>query len=836
MSSAAKTDSTHPGDSSSSSSSWLPHYMLHSNSRNLTAEDTGLQQNEQDARRATGIWSSATHTAHAEGDESQPHGIKSFFSSVKNDSHARNQADSDAQARDGQDHKAGSGMHSLTNSFKALGSKVNEKFHNGVNRFSDFVHLYKEVTLDLTDASRHPELTKDAHLRRDNSLSPEEINFIAARKQHILTSGALKRFLHLPDDEQIHPDDIPVIAVGGSGGGYRACLGYLALIETLQDEADGLWDLVFYAAGVSGSCWSLGGLYTIAQGHAGNLLDHFSHTSADHPLSATAINAVARSAKGIYFQLGPILQKMRAGSVHWTPLDLYGALTTTHIFLSRSHPETGKIVLPKVTPEQEAKAVEKHIVKPGEEVQDDQEPLSDLGEVLPALKHEWFKFSNAVQTTGIDRGLAPIPIFTAVRHERPWRDWKSPTDPFDEIDQASEEHERANAWWQWFEINCFETGCDELEGWVPTWSFGRYFEGGHSDIKHRLPERHLSLLLGIATSAPAGPLSAWLDTLARNLPQNAFGNQIQKWSDSWAKKNPKGVERLRSHHPVHAVNEPNPFFGAEKEIGRGQGFENSPRVHMVDAGMSNNLPTYVFFRPHRNVDVMLLGDYSSDVQKGAALDRIHEGGTEKGLDIQPRVQLAPLPDLTPELTEEEKEKGVKKEPPSLTAAEIADRFKGRYAQVLDARPVGREQMAEWERQKAAGTLEKWDLDDYKVKDGIIYNERHVPLPDHPATLVYLPLLPNQVQPDYDPSTAPFSSSYNLCWTKEQVDTIRKTGKANTHEGLETIRTVVREAYEKKKAARLNGTKVPSGPPQQNPVQPAGSPAPASAAAPTAAPA
>jgi len=132
-------------------------------------------------------------------------------------------------------------------------------------------------------------------------------------------------------------------------------------------------------------------------------------------------------------------------------------------------------------------------------------------------------------------------------------------------------------------------------------------------------------------------------------------------------------------------------------------------------------------------------------------------------------------------------------------------------------------MAAWEKAKREGTLEKWDLDDYKVKGGVIYNERHVPLPDHPATLVYLPLLPNRVQPEYDPSTAPFSSSYNLCWTKEQVDTIRKTGKANTHEGLETIRTVVREAYEKKKQARLSGrSQIPAGPPSQ-PAPPAGAP-------------
>ncbi|KAK0547455.1 hypothetical protein OC845_004087 [Tilletia horrida] len=803
-----------PDATSESNSRWPFHFMQHSNSKNLTAEDTGLNPNEQDARRATGVWSSEAHTAHADPAHAQPHGVKGFFKEVNDEKEDIHQKETDEPKKSG-------AIHNLTDSFKALGHKISEKAHNGASRISDFMHLYKEVTLDLTDPTRHPELAKDAELRRNNDLGPEEIAFVAARKQHILTSRALQRFLHLPENEEIHPDDIPVIAVGGSGGGYRALLGYLAMIEVLQDEADGLWDLVFYAAGVSGSCWTLGALYTIGQGSAADLLEHFSHTSGDHPLSATAINAVARSKKGIYFQLGPILQKMRAGSVHWTPLDLYGALTTTHMFLTRSHPETGKIVLPKVTSAQEAKAVKEHRTKEGVEVQDDQQPLSVLEDdaagvnhesILPALKHEWFKFSNAVKTCGIDRGLAPIPIFTAVRHERPWKDWKSPEDPFDDIDQASAEHDRANAWWQWIEIGVYETGSDELEGWIPTWSFGRYFKGGRSDVKHRLPERHLSNLLGIATSAPAGPLSAWLDTLSRNLPQNAFGNaeQIEKWSGSWAKKNPKGAEKLRSHHPIHAVNEPNPFFGAEKVVGRGQGFENSPRIHLVDAGMSNNLPTYVFFRPHRNVDVMLLGDYSSDVQKGAALDRIHEGGTEKGLDIQARVKLPPLPDLVPPPTEEEKEKSKKIEQPVLTAEQVAERFKGRYAQVLDARPVGKEQMAEWEKKRAANELELWNLDDFKVKDGLIYNNHNVPLPDHPATLVYLPLLPNKVQPEYDPSTAPFSSSYNLTWTKEQVDTIRKTGKANTHEGLETIRHVVREAYEKKKAARLSGQPVAVG--------------------------
>ena len=41
-----------------------------------------------------------------------------------------------------------------------------------------------------------------------------------------------------------------------------------------------------------------------------------------------------------------------------------------------------------------------------------------------------------------------------------------------------------------------------------------------------------------------------------------------------------------------------------------------------------------------------------------------------------------------------------------------------------------------------------------------------------------------------------------CRTAEQVQTIRKTEKANVSESMPVIRQVIREAYEKKKQARL----------------------------------
>lgn len=74
----------------------------------------------------------------------------------------------------------------------------------------------------------------------------------------------------------------------------------------------------------------------------------------------------------------------------------------------------------------------------------------------------------------------------------------------------------------------------------------------------------------------------------------------------------KTMDRVDNVNPVHAgwvsfpssirfvlagsprSNQANPFFGAEKAPHRGNGFENAPRLHLVDAGMANSLPTHVF--------------------------------------------------------------------------------------------------------------------------------------------------------------------------------------------------------------------------------------------------
>jgi cytosolic phospholipase A2 len=122
-----------------------------------------------------------------------------------------------------------------------------------------FLSLESRITKDLYDPARFPEVTQQAVVRRGIQLCPEEQTFLAARKAHVRDSFA--RYMGW-DPAQIHPDDVPTIAFGGSGGGYRALLAVLGYSKAMKEA--GLWDLITYISGVSGSCNTLDTCYEMA--------------------------------------------------------------------------------------------------------------------------------------------------------------------------------------------------------------------------------------------------------------------------------------------------------------------------------------------------------------------------------------------------------------------------------------------------------------------------------------------------------------------------------------------------------------------------------------------
>jgi cytosolic phospholipase A2 len=448
-----------------------------------------------------------------------------------------------------------------------------------------------------------------------------------------------------------------------------------------------------------------------------------------HPLSPEAVREVLQAPGGPAQTLGPLVQKSKSG-LKIVLMDLYAVFTTGHLFLhQQNHP--GKI--------------------------------QQASTAAPIMKNsKWTKWTSASKY--LQDAAEPLPILTAVRHERPWKNWVDKEHPFKEADPHDNEHQEADdAWFQWFEISPYEIGCDELEAWCPTWGFGRPFEHGKSTMQ--LPEQSLALLLGLCVSAPAGPMTSYLATIKRMLPHGFLGNSIQDVTRSMAARlwGKQGTEEFTSRHPLHASNEHNFMFKlTESGSGEGQPIENSPRIHLIDSGMDNNCPTYVMLHPKREVDVILNLDASSDVLKDSFQQRVDQIGNRRGVKFTKR---------HPEL-----KAGVN--------VEDSDRFKGMYAQIYDGALMA---------ERPEHVIDSYDHE---------VDNPPAPASYRDCTMVYMPLLPNEhVVHDFDPSTAKFSGSYNLVWTPEQIQMLIDVSVANFKAGEDTIKLALRDAWQRKKARR-----------------------------------
>ena len=109
--------------------------------------------------------------------------------------------------------------------------------------------LETRVKHEISNAQIYPEVNRVAEVRRGLELCEEEQSFLDRRR--LRTRDSFARYLGL-QPEDVDPQDVPIVAFGGSGGGFRAMIGCLAYAEEM--EKSGLWDCLTYVAGVSGSC------------------------------------------------------------------------------------------------------------------------------------------------------------------------------------------------------------------------------------------------------------------------------------------------------------------------------------------------------------------------------------------------------------------------------------------------------------------------------------------------------------------------------------------------------------------------------------------------------
>ncbi|RMZ80054.1 hypothetical protein DV738_g3092, partial [Chaetothyriales sp. CBS 135597] len=454
--------------------------------------------------------------------------------------------------------------------------------------------LADEIWQEAQDPSINPEILWDTRVRIGTSLCQAERDFRERRRQRIV--GPFARYLGIPEQD-INLDDIPTIAICGSGGGLRALVAGTSSYYSAQKA--GLLDCVTYSAGVSGSCW----LQTLFYSSLGKqdyqaLLKHLKARLGTHiAFPPTALN-LATSAPTNKFILSGFIEKLKGDpDASFGLVDIYGMLLGFRLLV----------------------------------------PHGDLD-----VRAEDLKLSN--QRAYIDRGQNPMPIYTAVRHEIPLdevskREEKKagkedlPTASKEKLKETLIERAVKESWFQWIEMSPFEVGSEEFGAWIPTWSLGRSFADGRSktlDTGVAMPEIRQSLLLGIWGSAFTATLAHYYKEVR---PLLAGLSGFAGLDELIEEKN----DDLAKIHPIEPATLPNWAFGLKDQLPASapESISKADHLQLMDAGMSNNLPIYPLLRPERDVDVLIAFDASADIKQENWLSVVDGYAKQRGLKTWP---------------------------------------------------------------------------------------------------------------------------------------------------------------------------------------------------------
>jgi phospholipase A2 len=671
--------------------------------------------------------------------------------------------------------------------------------------------LAEEIWKEAHDPDVHPEILQEARVRVGNTLCDEELAFRGKRQQHAVK--ALASYLNIPE-EDIHPDDVPIIAMCGSGGGLRALVAgtgsYLAAQEV------GLWDCVTYTAGVSGSCW-LQTLYhsSITGRDYNRLVDHLKNRLGVHiAFPPKALNLLTTAPTNKYLLSG-LVEKLKGDpGADFGLVDIYGMLLAARLLV----------------------------------------PKGELG-----VSHQDLKLSN--QRYNLYNGAHPMPIYTAVRHEIPVLEAVEDEEPKKEITpEKLIKASQSEAWFQWFEFTPFEFFCEELGAGIPTWALGRHFNGGHNVVpqgEYPLPEMRVPGLMGVWGSAFCATLSHYykeVRPLLRGIV--GFGG-----IDSLIQGKSKDLIRV---HPIDPATIPNYVLGMKDQLPPScpESIFRSEHLRLMDAGMSNNLPIYPLLRPGRDVDIIVAFDASADIKQENWLSVVDGYARQRGIKGWPLGAGWPKEDTGLKETEE-----VLREPQNITQDAVDEKMSDARRNDPQDHEDGVGKSHPMEPPKASddrpsvqdtdlgycnvwvGTKQERVSDKEPPPSKRLFHPHHgddseadfhLMHPDAGIAVVYFPLLPNPTAPELPPSSSmskqpvpaqqsettssanvkdgarpltpypstinpevdDFLSTWNFVYTPEQIDSVIGLAKANFAHGEEQVKRVVRGVYERKKSDRL----------------------------------
>ncbi|KAJ5175897.1 uncharacterized protein N7482_001774 [Penicillium canariense] len=654
--------------------------------------------------------------------------------------------------------------------------------------------LADDIWKESQDPEINPEILRDARVRVSGDLCKEELAFRKKRQHHAVK--ALASYLGIPEEE-IHPEDVPVIAMCGSGGGLRALVAGTGSYLAAQEA--GLWDCVTYTAGVSGSCW-LQTLYhsSLADGNFNRLVDHLKNRLGVHIAFPPAALNLLTTAPTNKFLLSGLVEKLKADpGADFGLVDIYGLLLAARLLV----------------------------------------PRGELG-----VSDRDLKISN--QQANLLDGAHPMPIYTAVRHEIPVLDGDSQeakhTKPEDLMREAKSE-----SWFQWFEFTPYEFFCEELNAGIPTWALGRHFNAGRNELPsdaYPIPELRVPGLMGIWGSAFCATLSHYykeIRPLVKGLA--GFGG-----IDSLIQGKNEDLVRV---HPIDPAAIPNYVMGMKDQLPAScpESIFQNKHLRLMDAGMSNNLPIYPLIRPGRDVDVIVAFDASADIKQENWLSVVDGYARQRGIKGWPigagwprateslaatEKALRESQDITDEQANQKiadsqhKKADVSKQPKPASAADTDLGYCNIWVGTQE------ERISEDEPPPSKRLFHPEHGDDHSESDF------HLMRPEAGIAVVYFPLIPNPSAPNLpptpktrplaaahslrqnrsqtkdpanpvashpnsiDPNVDDFLSTWNFIYTPEQIDSVVGLAKANFSQGKDQVRRVVRAVYERKRSDRL----------------------------------
>ena len=646
--------------------------------------------------------------------------------------------------------------------------------------------LAQELWQEAHDPRIHPEIGREASVRVGDELCAEEKRFIKERKHRI--RKALARYLAIPEDD-VHPDDVPVIGMCGSGGGLRAMVAGGSSYYSAQ--AAGLFDCVTYTAGVSGSCW-LQSLYhsTLTNQNFAELVDRLKSRISTHIAFPPPVFKLLTNAPTHKYLLAGALEKWKGmANAEFGVVDVYGLLLGARLMV----------------------------------------PKGEL-DVNPAN----LKLSH--QRKYIDTGDHPMPIYAAVRHEIPS---KAATEKDGESHDIAEQAQNEN-WFQWFEFTPYELWCEEFASGIPTWAVGRSFQNGRSIRESKgsyMPEIRIPLLQGIWGSAFCATLWHYYQEIAPLVKGLISVGGIDKMLDEYD-------DDLSRVHPLAPSQIPNYVKGMKEQLPERcpESIHDARDIQLMDAGMSNNLPIYPLLRPGRDVDIVIAFDASADVKKddwlrvvdGYARQRGIQGwpigtgwveddvGPEKtGQAIEEAGRLSPVQarDRMAEAAQDQEQhcpdanKGRKGDTTKVTDAESQDKHTPN-ADSQNQNPNDRNKDKSNPTNVASarrnldyctiwvGTTEERSSTTEPPPSKAVEEDWELMQPNAGIAVVYFPFIANPRVKGIDPEKSEFLSTFNFIYTPEEIDRVVALAKANFKEGEEKTKRAIRAVYERKRRARL----------------------------------